>query len=50
MNDRNKTNKEAWNAHAGRYFEENKLTVNQVDYCGQYYGVLGFTKKTDKNS
>lgn len=37
MNNINKTNKEAWNAHASRYFEENKLTVHQVDYCGQYY-------------
>ena len=37
MNNINKTNKEAWNAHASRYFAENKLTVHQVDYCGQYY-------------
>lgn len=37
MNNANKTNKDAWNAHAGRYFEENELTVDKVDYCGKYY-------------
>lgn len=37
MSETNKTNKEAWNAHASRYFEENELTVDKVDYCGKYY-------------
>lgn len=31
------SNKEAWNLHAKRYYHENALKFDVVDYCGEYY-------------